>query len=287
MKLKDYALKTLCSSLIVIMAATAVAQENANQLDAAVGTNTAKIEPAPALDKPFTLNMGLEMSEKVTKDEIAPKENSVSLVIEPIFKLSSLLTASAKIAINQDNYGQHETTASDGTVSMAITGYQISRDFITLHSVGTIIPVSDKSVKTDRLKGSISMSNGIGYTGDYFNLSYKIGVVRFFHEYTQNAEGSPNIQYRLSQVVDLKVPFTEKFALSTSMAYRIGRTYNDFERYGFIYDGDLIYDFTDKFGANLGITTDGSAVKANGVDTNISAFNENTSVYRVGLSYVY
>lgn len=255
---------------------------------AAEGTSTTQIEPAQKDEKPLSINLGLEMGEKVSKDETAPKENSVSILIAPSYKINDLLTTSGRITINQDNYGQHETTASDATLGLAIRGFVLSEHFKTSHSLGTIIPVSDKSVKTDRLQGSIAVTNGITYSNDYFDLSYRLGLTRFFHEFKQNANGSPNIQYRLSQAIELKAPlFTEKLYATTSLAYRIARTYRDFERFGFIYDADLNYDFTEKLAANIGTSNDGSALKANGVDSNIQAYNEDTSVYRIGVSYTY
>lgn len=286
--------RTVLSVCALLMMAPSVlkAQDSTVKIptasDSKVGTSTTQITPPKKDEKPLTISLGLEMGEKVSKDEMSPKENTVGLLIAPSYKINELLTASGKITINQDNYAQHDTTASDGTLSLAIKGFTLSEQFSTTHSLGTIIPVSEKSVKTDRLQGSISATNGIKYSHDYFDLSYKVGLTRFFHEFKQNASGSPNIEYRLSQLIELKAPlFTEKLYATTSLAYRMARTYREFERYGFIYDADLNYDFTDKLAANIGTTNDGSALKQNGVDSNIQAYNENTSVYRVGISYTY
>ncbi len=252
-----------------------------------IGSNVTAIEDTLTKKSPLAIVFGLEMAEKVQKEENSPKENSLSLSIEPLYKLTNLFTASAKIVINQDNFGQHKTTASDGTITLGIEGYDFSPEFKSVHSISTIVPVSDKSKKVDRLQSSLSFANGIVYSGPYFSLTYKIGLVRFFHEYTQNAEGSPNIQYRLSNLVDLTVPITSKFSINTVGAYRNGWTYGGFQRFGFIFSGDLNYEFNPKLTANLGISTDGSAVKSNGVDSNITVFDENTSSYRIGLAYLY
>lgn len=273
---------------LLMMAPSVLRAQDSTVILPAVGTNTTQVIPDKKEEKPLTISLGIEMGEKVSKDELSPKENTVGILIAPSYKFNETFTASGKITINQDNYAQHDTTASDATMSLAITGFKLSEQFKTTHSIGTIIPVSDKSVKTDRLQGSISATNGISYSGEYFDLSYKLGLTRFFHEFKQNATGSPNIQYRLSQLVELKAPiFTEKLYATTSLAYRMARTYRDFERYGFIYDADLNYDFTDKLAANIGTTNDGSALKSNGVDSNIQAYNEDTSVYRLGITYTY
>jgi hypothetical protein len=283
--------RTVLSICTLLMIAPSVLKAQDSTVNATavapIGTSVTAIEETLSTKSPLAVIFGLEMAEKVQKDETAPKENSVSFSIEPMYKLTPLLTASARMVINQDNFGQHETTTSDGTVALAIKGYQINPEFKTVHSVSTIVPVTEKSVKTDRLKGSISTSNGISYVSEYFNITYKLGLVRFFHDFTQNATGSPNIQYRVSHLLDITVPVTDKFYVNTVGAYRVGYTYNEFERYGFIFSGDLNYDINAKMTANLGISTDGNAVKSNGVDSNITVFDENTSSYRIGISYLY
>ncbi len=289
--LSIYTCLTLTSSVLMAQSSSSIQLPTAPEAlgtSAVSGTSTTQINPIKKEEKPLTIELGIEMGEKVSKEEFTPKKNTLGILIAPAYKINETFKASGKITINQDNYAQHETTASDGTLSLAINGFKLSEHLKTTHSLGTIIPVSEKSVKTDRLQGSISARNGIKYSSDYFDLSYKLGLTRFFHEFKQNAEGSPNIQYRLSQLIELKAPiFTEKLAITTSLDYRIGRTYRDFERFGFIYDADLNYDLTDKLSANIGTTNDGSALKYNGVDSNIQAYNENTSVYRLGITYTY
>jgi hypothetical protein len=252
-----------------------------------VGTSVTAIEENLTRKSPFALNLALEMSEKIQKDEFTPKENSLTMTFEPIYKFSEIFVGSAKIAINQDNFGQHETTMSDGTIALGIKGYDFSPEFKTVHSLGTVVPVTEKSTETDRLQGTLSTSNGIAFSGLYFNLTYKLGLVRFFHEFTQNAEGSPNLQYRISHLLDLKIPITDQFSLSTVGAYRTGWTYKGFERFGFIFDADLNYDLNKNLAIFIGTSTDGNALKSNGVDSNITVFDENTSSYRMGISYLY
>ncbi len=252
-----------------------------------VGTSVTVIEESLTKKTPFAINLGLEMAEKIQKDEFTPKENSLTMTIEPIYRFNETFVGSARIAINQDNFGQHETTASDGTISLGIKGYDFNPEFKTVHAVSTVVPVAEKTVKTDRLKGSLSTSNGIAYTGLHFNLTYKLGLVRFFHEFTQNADGSPNLQYRVSHLLDLKVPITEKWSIGTVGTYRNGFTYKGFERYSFIFDADLSYEVNQYLAMNIGTSTDGNALKSNGVDSNIKVFDENTGSYRFGLSYTY
>ena len=48
--------------------------------------------------------------------------------------------------------------------------------------------------------------------------------------------------------------------------------------------GDLLYEVSGKMSLNLGTSNVGSALKMNGVDSNITAYNDDTSVIRAGVS---
>lgn len=291
MNFKKYVFQAMTFSMLIsniTFAQSAAQSATQSTTQSTMGTSTVQIKPpVKADDKPLSVSLGLEMSESILKEENAPKENSVSMLIAPVYKINDTFKASAKVILNQDNFGQHETTASDVTLGLGIKGYKINESLKTTHSLGTIAPLSQNSVIRDRLKSQLSVSNGIAFSGNYFDLTYKLSLARNFHEYTQNAVGSANIEYRVSQLLDLKIPVTENFYLTSQGTYRIGSTYQGFNRYSFIFDADMNYDITQKLAANIGTSNDGSALKSNGTDSNISAYNENTSVVRAGISYEY
>lgn len=273
---------------IIAMALPAFAQTTSSTGALPDGTSVINVETEGKQEtKNLSIGLGLEMAEAIAQPETGVKENTTSLSIAPSYKLSDLLTLGGRVIINQDNFGQRETTASDITLSLGIKGFDLGYGLTSTHSLGTIAPIKETTVEDDRLQGNISTTNGLAYTHDYFSLSYKLGLLRNFHEFTQNRAGSPNIEYRVSHIFELQVPITEKFSASAAGVYRVGYTYGGFERYGFIFDADLSYEIVKDFSVNIGTSNDGSALKSNGVDSNLSAFNENSSVVRGGISYVY
>lgn len=274
--------------IVALLFANSSFAQSTETSSAAVGTSTVQITPdKKAEDKAFTLSSYIELSESIAKDEVSAKENSLALQIAPSYKWNELLTSAGEIVINKDNFGQHETTVSDLKLSLAIKGFKISDTLTTKHSLGTVVPVSEKSVKRDKLQGNISITNGIEYKNTFFTATYKLGLSQNFHEYNINAENSPNIKYRISQILDLVIPITEKFNISASGIYKIGYTYRDFNRYAFGIDLDLNYDFTPNFSSNIGTSNEGDALKANGLDSNINAYDAKSSVVRAGMTYTY
>jgi hypothetical protein len=276
------------SSFLVFSFFIQAASAQTSTSNSPAGTSTVEIgTQAPQETKPFSIATYLEMSEKIAKEEVSSKENSVALQIAPAYKWNDLLTSTGEIVINKDNYGQRETTTSDLKIGLSIKGFQLSEEWKTKHSLGTVAPLNRDSVERDRLKGHLSISNGIEYKNTYFTTTYSLSLSQNFHEFTQNAEGSPNIQRRISQSLGLTVPVLEKLSLAASGLYRVSYTYNNFNRFSFGFDLDLNYDFTSNFAANIGTSNEGRALKSNGLDSNIAAYNENSSVVRAGMSYNY
>ena len=238
-------------------------------------------------DKNLGILASIEYSQKIAVDEKSERESGTSLLLVPSYKLSSVATISAKAILNKDNYGPRNTTLSNTTMSLSIKGFKLSDKLMTTHALLGVLPTDEQARKEDRLRGAIGISNGLKLDTQWAQLDYKLQLKRNFHEYTVNFEGKPNIEYTLANLLEVTIPLTDKFSFISAGIYKNGRTYKGFERTSFELNFDINYDFTPQLSLNLGTSNDGNALKANGVDSNISAYNEDTSVNRLGLSYNY
>ena len=164
---------------------------------------------------------------------------------------------------------------------------QLSENFRTIHSVAGIIPTSQDNQKVDRLLGGGAIKNGFAFDYGKLNFKYSLTLSQNVHEFNMNAVGEPNIQYRIGHTLTFALFVTDHFYVTAEGILREGRTYGGFSRQAFGVDADLNYDVLKNLSINLGTSNEGSAFKSNGVDSNISAYNDNTSVVRAGVSYVY
>jgi hypothetical protein len=247
-------------------------------------TNLAVVKKQPKNEKNFSLGLGLEYSQKVAVEEVGSRESSTDLLIAPSYKINSTFTAAAKGVVSKENSGARQTTVSNTQILLAMKGFEISEGIESLHTLIGVLPTNEESQKQDRLKGAFGTTNGLKFTSKYATIKYLLNVSKNIHEFTVNAEGKPNIEYRIGNTLDLTIPVTEKISLSSAGVYRYGRTYKGFERTGFEINADINYDVSKELSMNLGTSNDGNALKANGVDSNISAYDENILVTRLGLS---
>lgn len=273
---------------VLLSASASVSHSQSSQTLSTSGTSTTQIQSQTDQgNKAFGITLGLEMSETVVKNESTPKENTLSIELVPSYQLTEYLKASAKFGLYKENFGQHQTKAKNGSLTLSLKGLKLSDSFSTAHNVAAIVPIAEETVERDRLKTGISISNGIKYVNDYVSVGYTILLGQNFHEYTQNADGKANVKNRLNQSVDITVPVVESISLSAEGIYRMGWTYGGFNRYSFGFDADINYDVTKNLSFNVGTSNEGPALKANGTDSNISLYDEDSSVFRLGVSYVY
>lgn len=237
--------------------------------------------------KRLILEGGIEYSQKVATDEIEGRERGTDFTLVLGYKLSDLLAIKAKGILNKQEDGPADTSYSNTQVTLSIKGKKLSEQFQTVHAVTGVIPTNKDSIERDRLKGTIGLANGIQYDGVFASATYILSLSKNVHEFNFNAEGKANVEYVLSNSLEVVVPMGDLFSVSVAGLFKNGRTYGGFDRSSFGFSADLNLAVSKNLGINLGTSNEGAGVKANGTDSNIAAYDANSSVYRLGASYAY
>lgn len=252
----------------------------------ATGTSTTVIKPADTNKSPWGFDTSLEYSQKASQEEGVDLESSIDLTAAAKYKINDTFSTSVKSAISKQNNQPGDTLLSDTVLGLSVSGWKIAEGYKTLHSIFGVIPTS-KSTQEAKVYTQLGLNNGLVFDGVYFQSKYILGLSKNFHEYEQTASGTANIEYRLSNLLEISVPIVDKFTIVSNGVYKIGWTYTGNNRYAFGFGSDLNYDIKDNMSASIGFSTEGNALKANGVDSNIQIFNEYTSVYKAGMSYAF
>lgn len=274
----------LISQLISLVAVAQPASVTTTSASSQSQTSTTKVSAEKKETKAFTLSLGIEYSQKVAAEEKGERESSTDTTLVPIYRITESLNAGANVVFSKENSGARQSSVSNTQLILGIKGFKINSEIETLHSANGVIPTNEESKKRDRLQGALSIMNGLRLTKTSAKVDYKLTLSKNFHEFTVNAEDSPNIEYRMVNALTVTIPITDKLSFSTMGAYRLGQTYKGFQRSAFEIHADLNFDVLEQLMINLGTSNDGSALKANGVDSNIEAYNANTSVWRAGIS---
>ncbi len=273
------------SRILIIMLLSILFSLFVNAQTPPVATNTTKNSTATPNPAVWSLGLGLEYSENVAQVEDGPKESGMELAFTPGYVINDTFALSGAFSMIQMSTEDKKPMSSNTQVGLSMKGWDITKSIKTVHGATAVLPTSQTSREIDKLHSSIGISNGLKMTlHPKFELTYRLGLTRNFHEFTINANGSANVEYRLANTINMKLIATEKLNLTATGVYRLGRTYEGFQRSDFQFHGDINYDILDNLSVNLGSSNEGAALKANGVDSNISVYDEKSTVWRVGIS---
>lgn len=235
----------------------------------------------------FHLTAELSTSSNLYSEKSANQEGSTDLEIAPSFVFGSRYSLGAISALSQEKAAgeTRDTILSNTEISLGIKGPEITRDLGSSFVIKGVAPTNEKTRKEDSYQGGAGLSGSLIFKKGITTLKYTMAGARSFHQFTVNAESSPNIQYALTQSLGLELELTKGLSLTTSGSYKQGWTYRNFSRQTYGYTAGLGYEFMKSWIIGASVGTEGNAMKANGTDSNIRFYNENTSVVKASVTF--
>lgn len=290
---------TLLAATVSMLASinSATAQTSANTPASTASTSTtavAKPKAAAPTTPDFNIKASITRSSSLIDFQDGSRSDSMDYMVSPSLKVS-FGTFSTVLAYSQDLRNVYDKRASDWAdipLSFAFkpTTWKMNDSFngrIT-YSLTATIPNSQTSVKKDQLQTSLSGKIGFALTPatEGFSVAVGISAGRNFHAYEEDINGSVLNQYSSNQNLSLGYSIGD-WSVGADFVNRTRWTYKGNTKSAFEISEEIGYSINDNFSAAIGHSNAGSTLKANGTDSNIDIYNENTSmVYgTLGLSY--
>ncbi|MFZ3230530.1 MAG: hypothetical protein WA160_10030 [Pseudobdellovibrio sp.] len=230
------------------------------------------------------------------------KTDAVDYLLSPFVK-TSLGTVTTKLAYSQNLKESNASAESksdwaDAPVTFIATPYKwlwSSPYVITLTpTVTAVVPLSQTSTRRDQLQTTLITGISFGIIPDgiapkhdgAWNLAIGITAGQAFHAYEENTVGTVLNKYISNQTLNLGYTY-KAISLSAEYIHKSRWTYQGSTKEAFELSEELGYSINENFSMALGHTNAGSALKANGSESNIDLVNENSSVVYVamGLSF--
>jgi hypothetical protein len=184
------------------------------------------------------------------------------------------------MAFNQmlDQYG--DTDLENTLVSYFGPTFKLSEAFRGNTQFRAILPTSRVNREQDSFQGAAGFRSSVFYKdlGALF-----VDLQRNVHEFETTALGEANVAYRARIGVNKFVNITPRFRIFVGGFYQAGRTYGNALRTFFNLTQELNYDLNAQHTVFVGHTNDGSALAANGVESDVRLTSQARSVFSVGL----
>lgn len=282
---------TLLAVVVSILASVLLASKSfAADVNPSKNTSTAVVTATPP-KKIFGLDASLSYASNMYAEGEYDKASSTSLSLIPSAKLTDKTTFSIRTNFIKDHEGAENFYMSNTTLRLSNKTAEVTPNLTWSNRLDGIVPTNRDSQLTDRLRGAVAVGTSLRYSNKNTVLPFTMGgvfaVQRNFHEYNINADGANNNAYGITQGLTLDLQFTDSLTLSIAGNYRTAINYDNNQKYSYDTSIDLDYGLSDNFSISTGISNGGSALKANGIDSNISFTDKKTAELNVAMNFSY
>jgi len=272
------AIKAITILVILFMSLLLFAQENTS-------TMSADLEEAKKTSDRYHIVLSLSGSSNLYKENSLDREASTDLDMIPSVYLGQGFSLSGRAIVSKEETGARETSVSNAKVTLKKEGPKLGRDWATAFGVTGTAPTNELTRKQDRFQGGGGASANIKGQLRKVEISYTLGFNQNSHEFTTNALGDANIQRTLTNELVLSYEFIKNWSLGISGYYRQGYTYSGFERQNYGNEIALGYTVAKNWEISAGIGNEGGAFKANGTESNIKVYDQNTTVVQAAVTF--
>ena len=262
----------------------------AHAQDAVEGASTTTLVVQPPVQKRWSLPLVLEYASSFHKESAYEHQAQESLTLAPSYKISDQWSAGLLTSIYKDESNGEEggiTTWDNTRVSLSGTSPLLS-NLDSNFGVAGVLATHQALRDQSSYQGGMRLSVG-GLWKELFHgsaLRYGLAFTRNFHEFSINAQGAFNVRENLANSLEFSLPFNESLSIVTSFIYTAGYTYRDDLRTKFVTEANLVWQVNKTFSLATGASNEGNALGPNGRDSNIEFFNDNSSLFKLGLTYI-
>lgn len=293
---------TLFVSTVLFLANFAIAEETTTISIASsvpttppTQTSTTATKPAKKSASPsYGISATISRSTSLVDFQDGSRSDGLEVMVLPsvTFNAGTLIATFGYSQNLRDEYSETENDFADIPVTFGFMGTPLNwfDDYNTkiIYSTTALVPVSKLSTKRDQLQGALSGKIGLSLTpkDDGFSTTVAVTAGRNFHAYEEDINGKVLNQYSSNQTLSLGYG-VGSWSIGVDYIHRTRWTYRGNIKTAFGLSEEIGYSINENFAVAMGHTNEGSTLKANGTDSNIDFFNENSSMVYGSLSLTY
>lgn len=248
-------------------------------------TRPKALEKAPA--KRWSLPITLETSSTLHAADSYERQAMTALNFAPSYQLSKNLRISAATMIYKEEVSPGNSGFDNTLVSMSLSE-RLTPATTWFGSLGGILPTNQTLRDETSYQGAARAGTGftLGQLVFDSSLRYVLNYTRNFHEFKQTSEEAFNVRDTFVQTLEYTLPFNDQWSVQTVFSYTYGLTYRDDMRTKFYMGADINWAVQKNLIISAGTSNEGNALKPNGSDSNIAFYDDNSSVVKLGITYI-
>lgn len=253
---------------------------------------TALAARSTPVDSGWILNTKLDYSSNSMMNVAeSERQNILNLEFNPSYRFSKVesIFLSQSFYKNLSREYEPESGRSTTSYSNTVLGYSYY-----WAGMSVTLPTNSEANRSDNFLGATTAMGHFNFGQSQYTLfNYSISGTKNFHEFATNSQGYTNISHKLVQAIELNLkPFNGKqslqfllsFYYTQAWTYQVESRSTQKDFFSTIIETQIPTNYGTYY---FGFNNEGSALKPNGNDTNISFYDNNSSMFFMGSSWSY
>jgi hypothetical protein len=251
----------------------------------------ARAEPAAA-PSGFSLETTVETSSSLHAPDDPSFAAETDVTLAPALKLPGLAsTLSGGFLVAQSMTQERELKVVKSSLSLRHDPLPLNPRLSFSPAVGMGLPLYSDSRTRESFLVSASVAPRLmfDFNRDHFPLTgfYELSAARRFHEYEVATTGESNLKYAVNQRLLTNLAIYRGLYTEITLQRSQGFTYAGGSIPKFDFNEELGWSFDSGLVLGVGLNNAGSALAANGRDSNVAFFNSNASTVYGLMTYTF
>ncbi len=233
----------------------------------------------------------MSRSNSLVDHQDGTNQSAMEYILRANYKLDSFYFLRFQSGYSQNLQDSTFNDFNDSTLALYATPSPVTRYLMMSYNLGLIAPTSRISKEVNSLQtgvkgGLIVMANPNRLISG-LNIVGNLTATRNFHEFETNKAGAVNTAWSYVQTLSVSYELPKGFGLSADFTHQNTWSYQNVMKDAFSFSQEVNYQASSLFNLALGHSNGGSIYKPNGVDSNISLVDENSSLIYVALTTIF
>jgi hypothetical protein len=207
----------------------------------------------------------------------------------PTVDVSSKLKLSAVLVLQQFWLPKNDAKFANSVVSLRHSGAKLSKVFSLSPAIGMTIPMNEDSIDRQSLVLGLRIGPRLSFDLSSQGLPVSgfadVSIRRNFHEFQTTTAGTSNTMAAVVNRFNAGLGITKKLSVSADFIYNTGWTFLSNFKDSFELGEEISFSVNKNLSLSAGHSNSGGLLEANGQDSNLDIFDEQSSSVYGAVAY--
>lgn len=250
-------------------------------------TTRIKKRAISAPESAFSFLLELEGSSNLRQTTDPEYAATTTAFLSASYKFNNSISTTLRAGVEKKLYDLQESTLANTEVYLKFAPIALAEATSLNLSLVGLLPTNEVDRNDSKYRGatggSIGLKQNYAILSKTGSASYTFSALKNYHEFDRTITDEPNLSHRIRHIFAFEQELFSVISLELLGRYQTGWTYQNILKTAFLLSQKINFAITKDVAIYISHTNAGNALKANGVDSNIEAYDSSSSEFATGL----